>query len=151
LGQPYTHAVDVWSVGCTLYELFTGKVLFTGKNNNEILKAQCTIIGKFSNKFVRKGIFRERHFDDSGVFLSLEEDKITHQHIIKQLEFKEDPGGLGRLIRATAYSKADEEHIKNFKDLLEKCLAPDPANRITPNDALQHKFIVDFQSGKKKK
>jgi serine/threonine protein kinase len=28
----------MWSVGCVLYELFTGKILFPGRTNNEMLK-----------------------------------------------------------------------------------------------------------------
>lgn len=32
------YAMDMWSVGCVLYELFTGKILFPGRTNNEMLK-----------------------------------------------------------------------------------------------------------------
>ena len=38
LGCSYNYAVDVWSVGCTLFELYTGKILFPGKTNNHMLK-----------------------------------------------------------------------------------------------------------------
>jgi serine/threonine-protein kinase PRP4 len=34
LGYPYDCSIDVWSVACTLYELFTSKFLFEGRNNN---------------------------------------------------------------------------------------------------------------------
>ncbi|CAI2356099.1 unnamed protein product [Caenorhabditis sp. 36 PRJEB53466] len=30
LGLPYTHTTDIWSVGCILTELYTGKILFNG-------------------------------------------------------------------------------------------------------------------------
>ena len=32
------HAMDVWSIGCVIYELLTGRILFPGKTNNEMLK-----------------------------------------------------------------------------------------------------------------
>lgn len=35
---PADYAMDMWSVGCVLYELFTGKILFPGRTNNEMLK-----------------------------------------------------------------------------------------------------------------
>jgi len=31
--------------------------------------------------------------------------------------------------------------IKNFVDLLDKCLVLDPKGRLTPEDALKHPFI----------
>lgn len=37
LGCPYTPAVDVWSVGCILCELHTGKPLFNGGSEGEQL------------------------------------------------------------------------------------------------------------------
>jgi dual specificity tyrosine-phosphorylation-regulated kinase 2/3/4 len=35
LGITYTSAIDMWSFGCILYELFTGFPLFAGENENE--------------------------------------------------------------------------------------------------------------------
>jgi len=30
--------IDTWAVGCSLFEIFTGKFLFEGGSNNEMLK-----------------------------------------------------------------------------------------------------------------
>lgn len=38
IGYPFDYSIDTWSIACTLYEMFTGQFLFTGRNNNEILK-----------------------------------------------------------------------------------------------------------------
>ncbi|MCD7449281.1 Serine/threonine-protein kinase PRP4 [Datura stramonium] len=37
LGLPYDHSLDIWSVGCCLFGLYAGKVLFPGRSNNEML------------------------------------------------------------------------------------------------------------------
>eukprot|EP00056_Hartaetosiga_gracilis_P013709 m.229714 g.229714 ORF g.229714 m.229714 type:complete len:103 (+) comp13886_c0_seq3:268-576(+) len=42
MGLKYSYPLDLWSVACTLYEIWTGKMLFKGKDNNEMLKV-CKI------------------------------------------------------------------------------------------------------------
>ena len=37
------YSMDMWSVGCVLYELFTGKILFPGRTNNEMLKLMMDV------------------------------------------------------------------------------------------------------------
>lgn len=54
LGLPYDHPMDVWSVGCCLYELFTGKVLFPGTTNNEMLRLHMELKGTFPKKMLKK-------------------------------------------------------------------------------------------------
>jgi serine/threonine-protein kinase PRP4 len=46
------HQIDLWSVGVTAYELFTGHVMFPGRTNNEMLKLMMAVKGKFPNKQV---------------------------------------------------------------------------------------------------
>lgn len=50
IGKPYDYGIDMWSVGCTLYELYTGKILFPGKTNNHMIKLAMDIKGKMPNK-----------------------------------------------------------------------------------------------------
>ena len=39
VGEPsYTHAVDVWAIGCIFVERVTGQALFTGDSDLEMLK-----------------------------------------------------------------------------------------------------------------
>jgi serine/threonine protein kinase len=45
-------AIDLWAVGVSLFELFTGHVMFPGRTNNEMLRLMMAVKGKFSNKQV---------------------------------------------------------------------------------------------------
>lgn len=76
LGMPNDYAIDMWSIGCTLYELYTGKILFTGDSNNQMLRAIIEIRGKMSAKLYRRGQLWQMHFDDMGNFVSQERDKV---------------------------------------------------------------------------
>lgn len=79
LGLPYDTAIDIWSVGCTLYELYTGKILFPGRSNNHMLLLMMEVKGKLNHRMIKKATFGEMHFDESMNFISIEQDKITKQ------------------------------------------------------------------------
>ena len=64
LGVPYDPALDIWSVGCTLYELYTGKILFTGDSNNQMLRTIMEIRGRFTPKLYKRGQLASMHFDE---------------------------------------------------------------------------------------
>ncbi len=42
---PYTQAIDMWSMGCIMIELFTGFPLFPGTNEREQLQLIIDVIG----------------------------------------------------------------------------------------------------------
>lgn len=69
----------MWSVGCTVYELYTGKIMFSGKTNNQMLKFFMDLKGKMPNKLIRKGTFKDQHFDSNYNFLYHEVDKVTER------------------------------------------------------------------------
>ncbi|KZZ95693.1 Protein kinase-like domain protein [Ascosphaera apis ARSEF 7405] len=144
LGIPYDYAIDMWSIGCTLYELYTGKILFTGRTNNQMLRAMMECRGQFPPKFLRKGTLTYAHFDDLLNFRSVEEDKITGRVVTKMMTFKKPTKDLkSRLIgkESGRMSDADAKELNLFVDLLDKCLNLNPEKRCTPAEALKHPFI----------
>ncbi|KAI0016475.1 protein kinase-like protein [Xylariomycetidae sp. FL0641] len=139
LGMPYDYAVDVWSIGCTLYELYTGKILFTGDSNNQMLKAMMEVRGKFSPKLCKRGKLSHMHFDELGNFVSVEQDKTLGKTTIRTLNFAKPTRDLRTRLLAASGGMSSPSH---FVDLLERCLALNPDKRITPSEALKHPFFT---------
>lgn len=90
MGMGYDHSIDLWSAGCTIYELYTGRILFPGQSNNDMLKYMMDLKGKMPNKMIRKAMFKDQHFDSAYNFLYHEVDKVTQRVcILSKLFYKE--------------------------------------------------------------
>ncbi|KAI4144429.1 MAG: hypothetical protein LQ341_002663 [Variospora aurantia] len=144
LGMPYDFGIDVWSLGCTLFELYTGKILFTGRSNNQMLRAIMECRGKFSHKVLRKAEFGRQHFDDLLNFRSIEKDKLTGKDVVRVLNFTKPTRDLrSRLVgNAKGMNEVEVKELYSFIDLLERCLNLNAEKRCTPMEALKHSFIT---------
>ncbi|KAL0062658.1 U4/U6 small nuclear ribonucleoprotein prp4 [Marasmius tenuissimus] len=144
MGVPYDPALDIWSIGCTLYELYTGKILFPGRSNNQMLLLMMELKGRFNGKMIKKAKFGEDYFDELGVFNSVERDRVLGTEVVKKVHISKPSRDLrSRLMPPTSVKMKDDESkfLLSFIDLLDKCLALDPTRRITPKEALVHPFI----------
>merc|ERR1712187_377224 len=77
LGMPYDTQIDVWSAGATVFELATGRILFTGKTNNQMLKQIIDVCGGFPRGMTKDGEFAKKHFTADGDYLIRDLDSIT--------------------------------------------------------------------------
>jgi len=142
LGVPYDCALDMWSVGCTLYELYTGKILLPGRSNNQMLLLMMELKGRFNSKLLKKAKFGDQYFDDMGAFESIEKDRVTGADVVRKVHVARPRDLRSRILPAASkVSDEDSKMILSFVDLLDKCLMLDPARRITPKEALVHPFI----------
>jgi len=144
LGYPYDPSLDIWSVGCTLYELYTGKILLPGRSNNQMLLLMMELKGRFNSKMIKKAKFGANYFDEMGGFDSVEKDRVTGGDLIRKVHVSKPSRDLRiRLLPPSSAQMKDDEHklLISFVDLLDRCLALDPARRITPKEALAHAFL----------
>lgn len=121
--------VDMWSVGCIVAELIRqGRLLFNGQSNKELLDATFELLGRPTEEALGalpQGLaqwFRS---------LDLPTDLGTIETLHEALQAPSD---------ATA---EDLEIHRLAVDFIKRCLAFDPATRITAADALQHPYLND--------
>ncbi|CAN1296369.1 Serine/threonine-protein kinase PRP4 homolog, partial [Linum perenne] len=100
LGLSYDHPMDIWSVGCCLYELYTGKVLFPGSTNNDMLRLHMELKGPFPKKMLKKGAFVDQHFDHDLNFYATEQDSVSDK-IIKRMIVNVKPKDIGSIVKGS--------------------------------------------------
>lgn len=112
----YNQTVDIWSVGCIMAELITGKTLFPGSDHIDQLLRIMTICGTPDEEFMAK--------------ITSEEAKnyLKTLPVMKKRNLKDILKG------------ANVEAI----DLLEKMLALDADRRPTAAQALAHPYLAAF-------
>ena len=139
LGLKYDFAIDLWSAGTTIYELYTGNIAFPGHSNNQMLKYFMELKGKFPNKLIRRGAFRSQHFDDSCSFLYHDLDKVTQREktiVMPVIHIKRNLSG-------ELFSSGKGPKVAQLADFLDKVFTLDPARRPSVNWCLSHPFITE--------
>uniref|UniRef100_A0A0N5AAK8 Serine/threonine-protein kinase PRP4 homolog n=1 Tax=Syphacia muris TaxID=451379 RepID=A0A0N5AAK8_9BILA len=144
LGLPYDFGIDLWSVAVTLYEVYTGKIMFAGRSNNQMLKYMMDLKGKIPNKIVRKAQFRDQHFDSNCNFLYHEVDKVTQRDKITTLSVVKVTRDLrSELLGEQELDKDGMRKLEQFRSLLDAMTVLDSSKRISCNEALKHPFVVE--------
>ncbi|KNE69976.1 CMGC/DYRK/PRP4 protein kinase [Allomyces macrogynus ATCC 38327] len=141
LGAPYDYAVDMWSAACTLFELYTGTILFPGRSNNHMLRLHMELKGHVSHRLIKRGAFGGKYFDQQWAFLALELDRVSGKEVVRAVQFKGPVRDLRARVGAAA-DPVDAKLVAQFVDLLEKCLHLNPEKRMAPADALRHPFLT---------
>ncbi|CAH0401245.1 unnamed protein product [Chilo suppressalis] len=145
LGLPYKHGIDIWSAGCTIFEMTTGKIMFTGSSNNKMLKCFMDLKGKIPSKLIRKAKFKDQHFNYNNSFLLHKKDEISGREKFVELSSINPTRDLLPELKKCYKNVTEEVETKlaQLKDMLEKMLVIDSNQRFSVNDCLKHPFIQE--------
>lgn len=76
LGLPYDQAVDMWSFGCILVELITGKPLFPAVDEHELLELFIVSIGMPPEEMINKCSKRKYFFDTNRTLIRSKRSRV---------------------------------------------------------------------------
>ncbi|KAL5583850.1 hypothetical protein FOVSG1_015201 [Fusarium oxysporum f. sp. vasinfectum] len=121
---------DIWSIGCTLVEFFTGDLLFKTSDMPEYLAMIEAIAGlKIEEEiaWITDAKFR-------GILSALLPNAMQEpRKKVEKMKMKH----LDQII------PGNNAFLKNFADLLKRIFVLNPNHRITAKQALQHPFLVE--------
>lgn len=91
LGLDYNEAIDMWSLGCLVYELITGSVLFKGDSEIEVLGQICNIKGMPPSELKARARRNARFTGEKKTGL---ETRVKEKSLVDFLESKQYIGCL---------------------------------------------------------
>jgi len=121
----YHTAIDMWSLGCILAELYTGYPIFPGENEQEQLSCIMEVLGLPDKDLVNRSSRRRLFFDSTG----------APRPVVNSKGRRRRPGTK----TLSGVLKCDDDM---FVDFVAKCLVWDPERRMKPQPALRHPFIT---------
>ncbi|KAF8346495.1 kinase-like domain-containing protein [Amanita rubescens] len=129
LRYPWTSTIDIWTVGCLLFELLTERQLFYQKANNysHELHLQYIVecLGPFPPEFLKDCEERGKYFDEKGMLLHTNKFMPTTLEVI-----------LRRL------KAVDEDEIPGTAAFLHRCLSLDPKLRPSAQELLKDSWLL---------
>jgi len=137
LGLPYSHSMDMWSLGCLLVEMITGRPLFNGRNEKEQLMNIVKMRGMppshmlaVCNSPTSRILFSRT--SQGGTWMMCGNRDI-------------DPIKLDDLLPLKNHSIYALEQRRMFIEIVDLMLTLDPNERITPKRALEMPFFNQLQ------
>ncbi|QKF94081.1 serine/threonine-protein kinase [Fadolivirus algeromassiliense] len=133
LGYKYNETCDMWSVGCLIFELLTGNILFNpdkkrrmNRDRHHIYNMICTL-GKIPDDLINNSINKDMFFKKNGLLKCVYEIKYLPLYNIINKELSD-----------RGYS---QDEIYSTIDILYKLLDYDPYKRPMSKTLLNHKWF----------
>lgn len=125
----WSQPCDVWSVGCIMFELYTGYTLFQTHDNLEHLAMMERILGTIPYKMTRR-TKKSKYFDHG--MLRWDEKSAEGRYVIENCK------------ALKKYQMVDCEDHRLLFDLLWKMLQYETSSRINLKGALRHPFFSKY-------
>ncbi|XP_071040521.1 homeodomain-interacting protein kinase 2 [Parasteatoda tepidariorum] len=155
LGLPFCEAIDMWSLGCVIAELFLGWPLYPGSSEYDqiryISQTQGVPAEHMLNAATKTTRFFFRETDSSYPFWRLKtpEEHESETNIKSKEARKYIFNCLDDMAQVNVPNDLEGSELlaekvdrREFIDLLKRMLTLDQDRRITPGEALNHSFVT---------
>ncbi|XP_023545798.1 serine/threonine-protein kinase AFC3 isoform X2 [Cucurbita pepo subsp. pepo] len=131
LGLGWSYPCDLWSIGCILVELCSGKALFQTHENLEHLAMMERVLGPIPGHMIQSADQNAEKYFKRGLRLNWPEGAVSRESIraVKKLDRLKD-----MVSQHVGFSRL-------LTDLLYDLLKYDPSERPTARQALNHSFF----------
>jgi serine/threonine protein kinase len=137
LGLSYSTKVDMWSLGCILMELFTGKLLFDNKSVQSLLASHIALRGLFPDHMLQDGQLAHYYLDTTPgapqCLVGKHEGKLCRMH-----------PHVSSIANVLAHHGCNDA---GFADFISELLQNDPVRRPSAKQALNHGWLQQSGSG----
>jgi serine/threonine protein kinase len=141
LGFHYDFKVDLWSLGCVMFEIFTGKVLFDCNTVQEFLAKVIGLFGQFPEDVYKYGLNCKKYFTKEKVII-LELDEKTNFESLRAGWARKKKYKIFIPRKCSLKKKMKCEDLV-FVDFVRSLLTPDRYSRLSAAEALKHPFISE--------
>jgi dual specificity tyrosine-phosphorylation-regulated kinase 1 len=150
LELPYTHAVDIWSVACILFEIHTARILFPANSSLELLTMMVDLLGPIPEEVVKQVSAWQQKFVQApqkpGFYIPLISKTTYSSHENRRVYFDKKLSQSYResTLASNSFMRSciSQDLYDRFKDLLLSMLRWNPKDRISVEDLFTHPFVV---------
>eukprot|EP00057_Strongylocentrotus_purpuratus_P010498 XP_011664972.1 PREDICTED: dual specificity protein kinase CLK2 isoform X2 [Strongylocentrotus purpuratus] len=125
----WSQPCDVWSIGCIIFELYTGFTLFQTHDNREHLAMAERILGNFPSWMIKRTRKSKYFYHDR---VDWNQDNSSGRYVCENCH----------PFRYYLDSNADEHRL--LFDTIEEMLEFDPFKRATLSQVLDHPYFADI-------
>ena len=130
----YDYKVDIWSLGCVIFEILTGDILFNPQKNRETnrdrnhIKLIFEIIGEIPKNMIKESERSKVFFKRNGLLKGI-------KHI--------NNNPLSNILINKLKNKIPKNELLLLIDFMNKLLEIDPSKRLDSIQCLKHEWLSD--------